>query len=80
MNVKVEDLANSSRLCKIISELKPIRDVDWSKSGEVSLTISYTGKAIAAHGQRCGDVMTHKEACQSCKRGCGPFESCIVIL
>lgn len=78
-NVNVEDLGNRSRLCKVISELKPVRDVDWSTSREGHTTLSTNGQALAAHGQRCGDVMTHKEACQYCKAGFGAFQSCVVI-
>ncbi|CAI7575899.1 unnamed protein product [Penicillium palitans] len=75
-NVNVKDLANGSRLCQLISVLKPVRDVDWLESRD---TLSCTAQAIAAHGQRCGDVLASTDACQSCKAGHGAFESCVVL-
>lgn len=36
-------------------------------------------QAIAAHGQRCGDVLAPKDACLSCKAGYGAFKSCVVL-
>ncbi|KAJ5966728.1 hypothetical protein N7501_002976 [Penicillium viridicatum] len=78
-NVKVEDLANNTRLCNIISRLKPLRDVDWATSRPDQTTLTYNIQAIAAHAQRCGDVMTPEESCDHCKNGHGAFRSCVVI-
>ncbi|KAJ5531772.1 hypothetical protein N7527_005165 [Penicillium freii] len=78
-NVKVEDLANNMRLCNIISRLKPLRDVDWATSRPDQTTLNYNIQAIAAHAQRCGDVMTPGESCEHCKNGHGAFRSCVVI-
>ncbi|CAI7656023.1 unnamed protein product [Penicillium viridicatum] len=78
-NVKVEDLANNTRLCNIISRLKPLRDVDCATSRPDQTTLNYNIQAIAAHAQRCGDVMTPEESCEHCKNGHGAFRSCVVI-
>ncbi|CRL24490.1 Protein of unknown function DUF3716 [Penicillium camemberti] len=75
-NVNIQDLENRSRLCQVISALKPVRDVDWSKSRDI---LSCNMQAIAAHGQRCGDVLAPKDACLSCKAGYGAFKSCVVL-
>lgn len=78
-NVKVDDLANSTLYCRAISKFKPIRDIDWVKPRLNHTFLNNTRQAIAAHGQRCGDVMTNEESCVSCKAGCGAFKSCVVL-
>ncbi|OQD60863.1 hypothetical protein PENPOL_c020G05048 [Penicillium polonicum] len=78
-NVKVEDLANNTRLCNVLSRLKPLRDVDWATSRLRMTTLNYNIQAIAAHAQRCGDVMTPEESCEFCKLGHGAFRSCVVL-
>lgn len=78
-NVKVEDLRNGKRVSVYASTLIPLRDVDWRSSHPEGTHLGLRRKAVAAHAQRCGDILAIGESCRSCQHKNGPFESCVVL-
>ncbi|KAJ5238171.1 hypothetical protein N7489_008262 [Penicillium chrysogenum] len=78
-NVKVEDLRNGKRVSVYASTLIPLRDVDWRSSQPEVTQLGLRRQAVAAHAQRCGDILAIGESCRSCQHKNGPFESCVVL-